>query len=324
MESRVSIFPCKCLFQLAYRQRQPRVECNMQSRYPNASRRVHLDMPVSDVSVYLRVYVRTCVVCMCVRVYLALVPLHILSPPPPIALQHPSFLLVRGPRANGCREPPLFPRQPPAATVARERAEFPPGAHAERRATEKCAGYIKGKIFLCPVIGGCRGNTRATSTSNYFQTLRIERAPPPSRQNSSTYTHTHTHAHIFPYLPVALLLPYHPPIYSPPTFLSSPPSTGNHLRSPPLLVALPSPSRVLIVDGWGMRRLSEGVRAWICAREGKRKRERERERGEVKRERKTEEELITRKDPPIHIGGLSNSSTEVMIQKLLAAMRSFW
>lgn len=37
---------------------------------------------------------------------------------------------------------------------------------------------IKGKIFLCPVIGGCRGNTRATSASNYFQTLRIERALP--------------------------------------------------------------------------------------------------------------------------------------------------
>lgn len=35
---------------------------------------------------------------------------------------------------------------------------------------------IKGKIFLCPAIGGCRGNTRATSASNYFQTLRIERA----------------------------------------------------------------------------------------------------------------------------------------------------
>lgn len=35
---------------------------------------------------------------------------------------------------------------------------------------------IKGKIFLCPAIGGCHGNTQATSASNYFQTLRIERA----------------------------------------------------------------------------------------------------------------------------------------------------
>lgn len=47
---------------------------------------------------------------------------------------------------------------------------------------------IKGKIFLCPLIGGCRGNTRATSTSNYFQTLRIERALP---RAAGIARHTH-------------------------------------------------------------------------------------------------------------------------------------
>ena len=47
---------------------------------------------------------------------------------------------------------------------------------------------IKGKIFLCPLIGGCRGNTRATSASNYFQTLRIERALP---RAAGIARHTH-------------------------------------------------------------------------------------------------------------------------------------
>lgn len=76
--------------------------------------------------------------------------------------------------------PPLPPSVPPTPSSlfhlpdppgTAPRAPFSRGEHRKMR-------DIKGKIFLCPLIGGCRGNTRATSASNYFQTLRIERALP--------------------------------------------------------------------------------------------------------------------------------------------------
>lgn len=96
---------------------------------------------------------------------------------------------------------------------------------------------IKGKIFLCPAIGGCRGNTRATSASNYFQTLRIERA---LLRTARIARHTH-----FSRISVSL------------SSLSN-----NHLRFPPFrfpFLTLPTPSsfsRVLIVDGRDTRRNS--------------------------------------------------------------------
>jgi len=209
-----------------------------------------------------------------VRVYLfrARAAAYIISTP--IAL-HPSHFSIRA--TSGSSPPP--PPDPPPPSDARERAEFSPGTHAERRATEKCAGYIKGKIFLCPVIGGCHSNTRATSASNYFQTLRIERAPPASRRNSPTHTH------IFPYLPVALSHLYHSPTSSPPIFLS--PSAGGTTFLPHCPLSRLRECWLLMVEVW---------EDWECTCVNMRERER---RGGKKRKKSRrgggEGELNTRK-----------------------------
>lgn len=84
---------------------------------------------------------------------------------------------------------------------------------------------IKGKIFLCSVIGGCRGNTRTTSASNYFQTLRIERALSHELLGNSP---THT---FFPRLPAS------PPSPSPPaTIFVSPKTTLSREPHPSVLI----------------------------------------------------------------------------------------
>lgn len=97
----------------------------------------------------------------CVHPCISLVPLHTLSAYlRPSALHHPT----------SSSHPSTFssvPRTSPRAGLSAGRP-----CEDEHRKMR----VIKGKIFLCPAIGGCRGNTRATSASNYFQTLRIERA----------------------------------------------------------------------------------------------------------------------------------------------------
>lgn len=98
---------------------------------------------------------------MCTSVYLARAVAYIIRLPPPIRTSPSDFfiapidVLVGTPRAG-------------------PRAGLPAGRPCEDE--HRKMRVIKGKIFLCPAIGGCRGNTRATSASNYFQTLRIERA----------------------------------------------------------------------------------------------------------------------------------------------------
>lgn len=87
---------------------------------------------------------------------------------------------------------------------------------------------IKGKIFLCPAIGGCHGNTQATSASNYFQTLRIERA---LLRTARIAQHTHF-SRISRSLPVLT-------IQQPSSFLR---------RFPPFR-SLPYPCAILVFEG---------------------------------------------------------------------------
>lgn len=197
--------------------------------------------------------------CVCVCVFRAPVSLHTLSPPPPIS--HFSIRVSSSPPtcANGRLHEPspppvlfspvapassslFLPRRRPGSARA---GGFPPGVPMRRRA-QKNARVIKGKIFLCPVIGGCRGNTRATSASNYFQTLRIERAP---LHRAVVGIARHTHFSVSP----DRVPPFHRPIllgFSPIPLPSSPFAVATTFVSlPPTLVAPSSPSRVLIVDG---------------------------------------------------------------------------
>lgn len=134
----------------------------------------------------------------CVHPCVSPVPLHTLSAYlRPSALHHPT----------SSSHPSTFsiPRTSP-------RAGRPCGdEHRKMR-------VIKGKIFLCPAIGGCRGNTRATSASNYFQTLRIERAllrtariarhTHFSRISPSPCPHTIQQPSSFPPVPCSLLHPF--------------------------------------------------------------------------------------------------------------------
>jgi len=112
-----------------------------------------------------------------VSVYLCISPvlLHTLSPPPPITSPS-SFLLALIAIVVLVAFVIVDPRTNP-------RVSGHPCEDEHRKMR-----VIKGKIFLCPVIGGCRGNTRATSASNYFQTLRIERALP---QTAGIARHIH-------------------------------------------------------------------------------------------------------------------------------------
>lgn len=137
------------------------------------------------------------------------------------SLRHPRH---RRRRHRRCFQPPRTPPQTLRVSVGRPCGD----EHRKMR-------VIKGKIFLCPLIGGCRGNTRATSASNYFQTLRIERALPRAA-GIARHTHTHhlhTYTYIFPYLPS----------FSSVATIQRTPSFPRHSLAPS------SPSRVLIVDG---------------------------------------------------------------------------
>lgn len=179
-----------------------------------------------------RVWVSECVRRACVHVCVfmfvlcicelrRLVPLHTLSPPPPITSLPPASR--RHPRRFSVPTPANVAVNPLRASTGRPCGD----EHRKMR-------VIKGKIFLCPLIGGCRGNTRATSASNYFQTLRIERALP---RTAGIARHTHTHMRACTYQ-----LSH--------TFFrisrASPPSSpsNEHLRSP-----LKPPCAILATEG---------------------------------------------------------------------------
>lgn len=138
---------------------------------------------------------------------------------------------------------------------------------------------IKGKIFLCPLIGGCRGNTRATSASNYFQTLRIERALPRAGGIAQ-----HTHFSIVSTVSIACsagwrrrnrhLLRLSSPPLATPRHSSSSCFSISPLSSSPPLYAPPRCSRgcwLLIVvplrhgsERQRMRTRQEATRGWAC------------------------------------------------------------
>lgn len=190
------------------RRGRPRVESNVQSRCSDSSQGGKVPRAPC---LFTRVYAHACAPVCASRRPCRCIHYFSISPRLLVALQHRrgwSFLVGRrhttthaNPREPAPRTspPPSRPLPPPPLPAVRGaggggpcgEGGFPPGAHAGDAEAQKNARVIKGKNFSLPCDWRLPWQHPGhDSTSNYFQTLRIERAPPRRRSRRNSLAHT--------------------------------------------------------------------------------------------------------------------------------------